>query len=175
MEPESNFICEYEAESLYFVGEINIFSAHELAKTIRRIEHEKELLENKTLSLFISSDGGSLNDGLKLYDLIKRSPLEITVIAEGWVASSAILLLCAAKKAIITQHTFLLLHEFQSCFDGRYSDYGGHMKYLDKIMTKVINIYNTQFKEPIQEERLHRDWIVDAHEALELGLIDEIV
>src|SRR5688572_19520877 len=140
MEEKEPFLVDYDSGHLYFNGVVCRESAHYLEMLLRQVEQEKEELQDKTVNLFITSDGGSLNDALKLHDIIKASPLNIIVTAEGWVASSATLLLCAAKKARITKHTCLLVHQFHSSVDTNYSNLEGYMKYLDKLMAVVLVI-----------------------------------
>lgn len=173
---QAEFFCvEYESGNLYFSGAIDMESAHTLATFLRQVEQEKAELADKTVNLYLTSDGGSLHDALKLHDIMKNSPLNIIVTAEGWVASSATLLLCAAKKARITKHSYLLLHEFNSSSATNYSNLEGYMKHLDHLMTSVLGIYNSKLKEPISKEHICRDWFLGAYEALDLGLVDEVV
>lgn len=169
------FACEYINQSdVFFVGEITPFSAHCLNRLIKQIEGEKEDFADKSIRLHITSPGGSVSDGLKLHDAIASSTLNVTVIAEGFVASAATLLLCATESSRITRNSFLLLHEFTTYMEINYSNLHPHLSYLDKIMECVLQIYNRKLKSPIQKEDLAKDWVVSAQEAVELGLVASV-
>lgn len=172
---QEDFLIEHDSGNLYFNGVVCWESAHEFAKLFKRVEQEKRDLEDKSVNIFVTSDGGSLNDALKLHDIIKASPLDVIVTAEGWVASSATLLLCAAKTARITKHSYLLVHEFHSSVQTNYSNIEGYTRYLDNLMELVMGIYNSKLKEPIPRENLFRDWFLGAYEALTIGLVDEVI
>lgn len=65
------------------------------------------------LFLFINSTGGSLDDGLSLYGLLKTIPMEVTTVNTGLVASSAILPFLAGKNRIAFPHSSFHFHSTQ--------------------------------------------------------------
>jgi ATP-dependent protease ClpP protease subunit len=172
---DEHFIVEYSGGNLYFSGEINFHSAHQINRYLKQIEQEKEGFADKTLCFYLSSNGGDVTEALKLHDAIVRSPLQVVVIAEGLVASAATLLLCAGQSAKITQNSFLLIHEISSYFGDTYSNNKRYIAYLDQLMDLVLGIYNKKLKSKITKATIDKDWFINSAQALELGLVDEIL
>ena len=176
-ENKPEFVCEYNYDydsELYFSGEISLVSAHYLSRKLKEIEKDKEPFVDKTLNLHLTSDGGCVSSGLKLYDAIASSTLDITVIAEGMVASAATFMMFA-KKAKMTRHAFLLLHEINFGFFLSHSNVKAHLEHVDKLTTAIIAIYNKKINPPIVRELIYPDWIIDSTKALELGIVDEVI
>jgi ATP-dependent protease ClpP protease subunit len=80
-----------------------------------------------------------------------------------------------AKKAKITKHSFLLLHEISFGFCMNHSNARVHMEHVDKMTTAILAIYNKKINPPISRELIHPDWIIDSAKALELGIVDEVI
>lgn len=88
---------------LYLIGEINNTTATEIIKQLDAIKLPTELL--------ISSEGGSVYDALLIYNRIVASPVPITTIGSGLVASAAVLLLAAGSKRIMDKQSWVMLHQ----------------------------------------------------------------
>jgi ATP-dependent Clp protease protease subunit len=172
---EDTYTAEYSHGTLWFTGDINDESAHLLVKLIHQVEQEKATQDDKYTELRLQSNGGSVHAALRIHDAIKRSPLPITVIAEGWVASSAVLLLCAAERVLITQNSFLLVHELQTEYDCPYSNTFRYQEHLRVLMESIVIILNSRFKDSIAAKDIEKDWFMDAEEAKICGLADEVI
>jgi ATP-dependent Clp protease protease subunit len=168
-------IVEYYCDDLFFTGEVTPSSAHQLAKLVRKIEAERENSTDKDITLYLSSPGGEVNSSMRTHDIIKKSSLNVAIIAEGMVASGATLLMCAGKSVCIAENAFLMLHEAQSYFQNTYTNNKNYLAYVDRLMTKIVDIYNTRLKQPISKSDLAFDWFIDSRTALDLGLVDKVI
>ncbi len=90
------------------VGVVEPKSIKEVMKDIDQANaHEKEV---ERIVLTIMSPGGWLYDGFALYDHIKASKVPIDSIAEGYCASSALMIMQAGRKRISRPHTSFMVH-----------------------------------------------------------------
>jgi ATP-dependent protease ClpP protease subunit len=173
----SSFLVDYDRDSnaLTFSGEINFRSAHDLCKWLRWLEWDKQGLSDRTLNFYLTSDGGEVTHALKIHDALTRSPLTIIVTVEGLVASAATLLLCAVPSVKITPHSFLLLHEIRSYFADTHSNNQRQLAHSEELMSLIVDIYNRRFKTSIDKDAIVKDWFINAQQAVNLGLADEIM
>ena len=127
--------------------------------------------------LHISSDGGSLFDGLAAVDYIRKSKVPVYSVIDGAVASAATLMSIVAKKRFIHEHGYMLIHQISGGMWGSYSDLEDEMQNCAALMTTIKNIYQQYTKIPGKKlnEILKHDLWFDAKECLKLGLVDEIL
>lgn len=131
------------------------------------------------LNIVIDSPGGSILDGLHLYDAIQhmRNEHYITTIGMGMAASMGGVLLQAGDLRVMSRNAFLLIHEASAGAAGKVSEIKDRAAFVARLQDKVAAILaerSTMSVEEIIERMDRRDWWMDAEEALELGFIDEI-
>lgn len=170
-----------EDYSLHVVGSTVIFSGdieHEIVSNLQSklldLENQKSGNTDKAVTLFISSDGGRVTEGLKLRDFLQRLNLDLTIVAEGYLASAGILVLCTKHKTYATENTTFLLHDIWHCSQGTLENSKSRLQYSELLMTKILTLYNSRTKVVITKEMLTLDWFFDVHKAIELGLVDGI-
>ena len=125
-------------------------------------------------SFAINSPGGSLFDGLAMYDYIKGSDIEVGVI--GLAASAATLPLIASSKSWGTPNSRYLIHNPWNMAVGEASEIEKVAEDLKAEQQRAVNLYFEHLngtKEELQA-LMNEEKILSAKEALELGLIKEI-
>lgn len=136
---------------------------------------------DKPLSLYINSPGGSVSAGLAIYDTMNYIRCPVTTICMGQAASMGSLLLCggAAGKRFILPHSRVMIHQPSGGYSGQASDIAIHAKEILRVRDKLNRIYQkhlTKHKTLDEIEKLmERDNYMDAEEALEFGLVDQIL
>ena len=140
--------------------------------------------KRKDIVVYIASPGGYTTPAMAIYDLFRAYPGYVTTVAVGDCFSAAAeFLLQAGDHRMATVHTLIMLHEGTvDKQEGPWPSVEAWMK-LEKLQREkgyqfVLEIL--QKKKPIMtmarlKKMLQSDWILTAEEALEWGLIDEIL
>jgi len=158
--------------NLYFIGEITPESINDLLKEIHKLEKDKN---NTTLNFYLSSDGGSAFEGLKLHDILNSTRLNVTIYITSFVGSAATMCLFTTRhKVVMYRNAILGFHEVSWYSDQRFSNSKSYAELNDKLLSKIVEIYNNRTPE-ITREWLVVDKYLDADEALEMKIIDEII
>ncbi len=131
------------------------------------------------IELFINSPGGEISSGLAIYDVIRYISSPVTTIACGLTASIATIILIAAEKGRrkALPHARLLIHQPLAGFKGTASDIEIQMKEIQKLKLRLNEMLAEATGQPLEriERDTDRDYWMSAEEALEYGLIDEII
>ena len=135
----------------------------------------------KPINLYINTPGGSVTAGLAIYDTITYISSPVTTTCVGQAASMGSLLLCggAAGKRFCLPHSSIMVHQPSGGYFGQASDIAIHAKEILRVRTKLNEIYQRHLTKPHTlediERLMERDKFMGAEEALEMGLIDEIL
>ena len=125
----------------------------------------------------INSGGGSVTAGLAGMDVMKscQSPIETRV--EGFCASAATFISVSGQERLMTESSFILIHQLSSSFWGKYEEFEDEKKNLDLMMDSIRTIYRARTSIPAGEldRLLKRDLLLDSAECLRWGLVDRIV
>lgn len=134
----------------------------------------------QNITVILNSPGGSVLDGLALYDFLRHLSAKghfITVKVYGMAASMGGILLQAGDKRIVGPEAEVLIHEVSSGTAGKVSMMQDRLDFsarlwdkLAKILAKRSSMTKTQIK-----RKAHKfDWWLTAREAVRLGFADEV-
>ena len=136
-------------------------------------------IEMPHIQILLSTDGGCVYDGLSLYDAVKNSKTEVDITCFGKIMSMGIVLLLAAKTRKAYRNTTFMIHEGSSGFIGKVADMEESVEESKRLRDVIFDIIEKETKIPkakLDEVRKSRmDWYLNAEEALEYGLITEII
>jgi ATP-dependent Clp protease protease subunit len=136
-------------------------------------------IEMPHIQVLLSTYGGSVYDGLSLYDAIKGSKTEVDVTCFGKIMSMGIIIMLATKNRRAYRNTTFMIHEMSSISIGKVADMEDELnetKRLNKILFDIIKNETEITKKKLDEiYEKKKDWFLTAEEALELGLITEII
>ena len=134
---------------------------------------------DKDIFLYINSPGGSVSAGLAIYDTIRYLKCEVVTICVGLAASMGAFLLAAGAKGKrkALPNSEIMIHQPSGGAYGQASDVKIHADHIIKTRRKLNEILAERTGKPLDviEEATERDNFLSAEEALEFGLIDEIV
>ena len=133
----------------------------------------------KDIALYINSPGGSITAGLAIYDPMQHVPCDVATLCVGQAYSmSAILLAGGTKgKRNALRHSRLLLHQPWGAVGGQAADIEIHAREIVEWRDRLnqILVDNTgQSRERI-EQVTERDYFLSPDEAIDFGLIDNIL
>lgn len=133
----------------------------------------------KDISLYINSPGGSIPDGMAIYDTMQYIKCDVSTIALGMAASMGSFLLAAGAKGkrMALPNTEILIHQPSGGAQGQASDISIHAERILQIRKKLNGILSERTGQPIEviERDTDRDHFMTAQQALEYGLIDKII
>ena len=142
--------------------------------------------KDKPVNVLISSPGGFLDDGLDIMQQF-RDHGDVTAYISGFTASAATVAAMGAKKIVMGKYSFFLVHKCSNFIDawGSYNadqiqklidELTANKKENDKIDVVLAQLYADRCGKPISDilNVLKQGKWLNATEALELGLIDEI-
>ncbi|KAM0793838.1 ATP-dependent Clp protease proteolytic subunit [Usnea florida] len=135
----------------------------------------------KPISLYINTPGGSVTAGLAIYDTMTYISSPVTTTCVGQAASMGSLLLCggAPGKRYCLPHSSVMVHQPSGGYYGQASDIAIHAKEILRVRGQLNEIYKRHLTRPHSlddiERLMERDNFMGAKEALEIGIIDEIL
>ena len=134
---------------------------------------------DKEVQIFINSLGGSVSDGLAIYDTMQYIRNPITTISVGISASIAAIILTAGTKGrrFALPNSRVLLHQPSGGVRGVASDIEIHADEIIKIRERLHKILAEHTNQPLKKIKADtdRDFWMTAQEALEYGLIDDVI
>jgi ATP-dependent Clp protease protease subunit len=136
----------------------------------------------KDIHLYINSPGGSVSAGLAIYDMMQFVKCDVATYCMGMAASmGSFLLMAGAKdKRYSLPNTRIMIHQPHlggGGIGGQVTDIEIHAKELVKTKERLTKIYELHTGQGYDKLKnlMERDHFLDPKEALELGLIDQVV
>ncbi len=134
---------------------------------------------DKDINIYINSPGGSIYAGMAIYDTMQLVSCNISTICLGTAASMATVLLSggAKGKRYCLPNSTLHMHQAQGGTQGATADVGIQYREMNRLQDRLQNILseNTgQILEKIVQDS-DRDFYMTPNEAVEYGLVDEIL
>jgi ATP-dependent Clp protease protease subunit len=136
-------------------------------------DHERDIM------LYINSPGGSVTDGLAIYDTMQYVRCDVSTICVGLAASMGQFLLCAGTpgKRYALPHARVLMHQPSGAMQGQAADIAIQAEqiiYLKRMMAERIAFHTGQPLERIETDSDRDRWFT-ADEAREYGFIDQVI
>lgn len=166
-------LVERVDNNIYFTGHIDTVSCHNFIKLLHEIEKDRRDLNDKSCTLYLNSDGGLCTASLLMYDALRSSSLDITVVALGFVASSATIVMLGSDKRMCTTNTTFLVHSIYSYINGALPYVKSNVAYSEMLFSKFVDIYSKHTK--VTKEMLQEETFLSAKQALDLQLVNEVM
>ncbi len=165
-------------ERIVFLGsQVDQVTANRICSELLLLEAEDA---DKDISLYINSPGGSVTDGLAIYDTMQYVSCDIRTICLGMAASMAQVLLCAGTpgKRFALPHSRILMHQPSAGgMEGQASDIAiqaEQIVYLKRVLAERIAFHTGQPVDRIEADSDRDRWFT-AQEAQEYGFIDAVI
>ena len=128
------------------------------------------------LTLRINSPGGSVFDGVAIYNALKRHDARVTVWIDGIAASIASMIAMAGDEIVMPENAMLMLHDPSALVIGTAADMRGMAEALDKMKAGMLAAYRDKSRRDdaeIEALMAAETWL-SAQEAVDLGLADRV-
>lgn len=164
-------------DRIVFLGsEVDDVVADVIAAQLLFLESEDP---DKDVHLYINSPGGSVTAGLAIYDTMQYVKPDVSTLCMGQAASmGAILLAAGAKdKRFALPHSRILLHQPLGGVQGQATDIDIHAREVLRIREELNGILSQHTGQTIKklEKDTDRDMFLSAKQALDYGIIDEVI
>lgn len=164
-------------ERVIFLGdEVNEATANLVVAQLLHLAYEDP---KKDIKLYINSPGGSVYDGMAIYDTIQFIAPDVQTIGIGLQASMGAFLLSSGTKGkrFALPNARMMIHQPSSGTQGKVTDQEITLResiFIKKRLNEIL-AKNTGQKLAKIEKDMDRDFWMSAEEAVEYGLIDEVI
>ena len=133
-------------------------------------------IKAKTIHLRVNSPGGSVFDGLAIFNTIQQHKSTVIAHIDGLAASIASVLVLAADEVQMAKNAFYMIHQPWSMVIGTSEDMRKEADLIDKVDGSIIQTYvdKTGKKESEIVDMMNEETWLTAEEALEMGFADSI-
>ena len=134
---------------------------------------------DKDIQFYINSPGGSVTDGMAIYDTMQYIKCDVSTICVGMAASMGAFLLSSGTKGkrLALPNAEIMIHQPSAGTQGQVTDMAIHLKRLEIIKKRLNGILAANTGRSIEEVTAdcERDNFMTAEEALAYGLIDNVI
>ena len=158
---------------IFLTGEINDQNANTVVGELLYLDS----LSKNDIFLYINSPGGSVTSGLAIYDTINYINSRVITIGLGMCASMGAFLLSSGNYRYALPNCEIMIHEPLGGASGQATDIKIASDHILKIKTKINKILASNTHKTIKkiEKDTLKDNYMNTEEALEYGIIDEII
>jgi ATP-dependent Clp protease protease subunit len=134
---------------------------------------------SKPISMYINSPGGQVYSGMAIYDTMQQIECPVSTVAVGFTASFGTVLLTAGAKGMryALPNATIHMHQPLGGAQGQASDIEIQAREILRLRSSLNNILSKHTGQPIEriEEDTDRDIYMGAKEAMQYGLVDEVL
>ena len=134
---------------------------------------------DKDIMLYINSPGGSITAGMAIYDTMRYLKCEVSTVCIGMAASMAAFLLAAGAKGKrkALPHAEVMIHQPLGGARGQATDIQIHAEQILRVKKMMNELLAQNTGKPLKtiEKDVERDHFLTAEQALDYGIIDEII
>jgi ATP-dependent Clp protease protease subunit len=163
------------ARTIIISGEITQKLAASVSSQLLALAAESE----SDITMFINSQGGHVEAGDTIHDLMRFVRPRIRVIGTGWVASAGALIYVAVPRELrfCLPNTRFLLHQPSGGSGGTASDIDIEAREILRMRDRLNRIFSRETGQPLEriEEDTHRNFWLSAEAALRYGLVGRII
>ena len=164
-------------DRIVFLGEeVNATTASLVVAQLLYLEAQDP---DKDIQLYINSPGGSVTDGMAIYDTMQYVKCDVSTICIGMAASmGAFLLSSGAKgKRLALPNSEIMIHQPMGGMQGQVTDIKIHAERYLRIKENLNKMLADNTGKPLEiiQRDTERDNFMSAQEAMEYGLIDKVI
>ncbi len=161
---------------VFIVGPVEDHMANLIVAQLLFLESENP---DKDINVYINSPGGSVSAGLAIYDTMQFIKPNISTTCIGQAASMGALLLAGGEKGkrYCLPNSRMMIHQPLGGFQGQASDIEIHAKEILLLRDRLNRILSSHTEQDIAtiERDTERDNFMSADEAVEYGLVDQVL
>ena len=160
---------------VFLRGEVNAQLANSIVAQLLFLEMEDPDAE---ISMYINSPGGSVTDGMAIYDTMRYIKPKVRTVCLGMAASMGAFLLMAGEPGMrmALPNSEIMIHQPSGGAHGQATDVQLHAQWLLRTKNKMNALMSEMTGQELSkiEQDVERDYFMTAKEALEYGIVDQI-
>lgn len=139
----------------------------------------KSLGDVKNINLHINSPGGSVFEGIAIYNMLKQNPAHVNVYVDGLAASIASVIVMSGDAIFMPSNAMMMIHNPWTMAVGNAEELRKQADGLDQITKSSVQTYLAKAGDKLDEDKLkelmdNETWLT-AQEAVDYGLADEVL
>lgn len=166
---------QLKSRSIIISGEINQALAEKVTAQLLILQE----MGTEPIKVFINSQGGHVEAGDTIHDMIKFVKPEVIVIGTGWVASAGITIYLAAdkKNRYSLPNTRYMIHQPLGGFNGQATDIGIEAKEIIRVRKRINTIISKATGQTLEkvEQDTDRNYWLNSDEAVDYGIVGKII
>jgi ATP-dependent Clp protease, protease subunit len=175
-EPKSKLEEKFlETRTILLFGEISQKSAREVCEKLILLS----ALNDNDIKLIINSQGGHVEAGDTIHDMLSFVKPKVKILGTGWVASAGALIYVAVPKEdrYSLPNTRFMLHQPSGGVGGQATDISIEAAEILKMRERLNQIFSTQTGQPVEkiERDTDRNFWMSAQEAKDYGLVGKVI
>ena len=174
------YIKDLQQRKLFLQVAIDQFAVGEITRHIMQFNAEDKgiaIEERKPILLYVTSNGGSVDAGFELIDVIKNSKTPVYTINLGYQYSMGFLIGLAGHKRFATKNAKFLMHDGSSFIYDSGAKVQDRMEFQKKVDDRIKEyvLENSKVSSCEYDSKLRVEWYLFADEAKEKGFVDYII
>lgn len=173
----SNIVMEklLKSRTIFISGEINQELAEKVATQLLILQE----MGDEPIKIFINSQGGHVEAGDTIHDMIKFVKPKVIVIGTGWVASAGITIYLAADKEnrYSLPNTRYMIHQPLGQCRGQATDLHIEALEIARVRERINKIISNATNQPLEkvENDTDRNYWLNCKEAVEYGIVNKVI
>lgn len=164
-----------KSRTIFISGEINQAMAEKVSSQLLILQD----ISDDPITIFINSQGGHVESGDTIHDMIKFVKPKVRVVGTGWVASAAITVFLAANKEdrFSLPNTRYMIHQPLGGFRGQATDVGIEAEEILRVRKRINSIISNATGQPIEKvnKDTDRNYWLSAEDAINYGIVNKII
>ena len=164
-----------KTRTIFISGEIN----QELAEKVSTQLLILQEMGDEPIKIFINSQGGHVEAGDTIHDMIKFVKPKVIVIGTGWVASAGITIYLAADKEnrYSLPNTRYMIHQPMGQCRGQDTDISIEALEISRVRERINKIISNATNQPLEKVKqdTDRNYWLNCDEAVEYGIVNKVI
>ena len=173
-----NLVQGEDGPELLIYGAITPFAFWEDETSAQDVIAQLREVKDQDLTVRINSPGGSVFEGVAIFNLLKKHKGKVTTVVDGIAASIASVIFMAGERRLMGEASRLMIHNASTSIYGAYAeDLRETADLLDSVSTQIRDVYDRRVAlttEEIEAAMAAETYYTET-EALEAGFADEII
>jgi ATP-dependent Clp protease, protease subunit len=165
----------FRSRTLIISGEVNQKLAASVTAQLLALSAESD----EPITIFINSQGGHVESGDTIHDMIRFVKPRVRIVGTGWVASAGALIFVSVPREdrFCLPQTRFLLHQPAGGAGGTAADIDIEAREIIKMRERLNRVFAEQTGQPLEriEDDTRRNFWLSAAEAKEYGLVGSII
>lgn len=171
---------DLQDRKLYLTGEVTVWNTTDLIHKILQYNADDKNIpveERKPIRLYITSEGGDVQSGFGLMDVITASKTPVYTINLGYWYSMGLMIGLTGHKRYAAPNSSILLHDGSNFVYSSANKAQDQMEFFKKLdgRMKAIVLERTKMTAKMYDKKARIEWYMLADEAKELGFVDYLI